>query len=633
MKAKINFVTSLFLSSFLCNSASSLAQSDTGSYKLEDVVIQSERMDIPFSKQNRDIVILDSKAIKDMPVQSLNEILGYISGVDLRQRGPWGGQADVSINGGTFDQTLILLNGVRIIDPQTGHNMMNLPINPQIIDRIEIMKGAAASAYGINALSGVINIVTKNPDENNVWVDVSSGSSFRSDTSNNKMYGGTNLNVSASFNNKNMRHLISLSSLNSSGYRYNTAMSNQKAYYQNQIDLKNQNTIRLMGGFVYNDFGANAFYAAPGDIESREIVQTGLAAAKGDFKISKLWNFRPSLSYRYGYDDYIYIRKKPSVYRNQHFTHVAEASLNNMIKTRIGIIGFGAEYRFETIRSNSLGKRERNNFGFYANYSFERIKNLTSNIGAYLNYSKHFGWKLLPSLDAGYQINEKWRVFSNIGTGTRIPTYTDWYYKGPQNIGNSNLMPENAIHSELGARFNNKKNLRMSLIAFHHTTTDFIDWTKDSLAAPWQPENFQTITFNGITAAADYISKQGFIHPENKLLLGVSYTRLEPKIESINNEVPVISHYALENLTDQLIIHLGIKFKQSYSATIAGRYEQRIRKQDYWLLDAKFDVSFGNFIAYLNLNNLLNITYIEAGAVPLPGRWVSVGLMWQMKKQ
>lgn len=604
-------------------------QSDSGSHVFDDVIIQSERIQIPFSKQNRDITVLDAQTIKNLPVQSLNELLGYISGVDIRQRGPWGGQTDISINGGTFDQTLILLNGVRIIDPQTGHNMMNLPINPDMIERIEIMKGAAASAYGINALSGVINIVTKKPIETNIWANLSTGTSFESDTSNNKLYNGNNINLTVTHAGKRMNQMLSLNSQNSSGYRYNTAMSNHKAYYQNQINLKNDNEILLMGGFVYNDFGANAFYAAPGDIESKETVQTGIAALKGVFNANKNWQIRPTLNYRYGFDDYIYIRQKPSVYRNKHFTHVAEGSLNNTLKTGIGVFGFGAEYRFEHLSSNSLGKRNRDNLGFYANYNFAAIKNLTANAGVYLNYSTHFGWKLLPSLDAGYKINDQWRIFSNIGTGTRIPTYTDWYYKGPQNIGNSNLMPENAVHSELGIRFNSKRNFQASAIAFYQVTTDFIDWVKDSIAAPWQPENFQTISMPGAAISADYISDKACLHPDNQMKIGLSYTRLNPKITTHNSAL--ISRYALENLTDQLVLRVQSTFRKKYSAMIAGRYEQRVGKADYVLMDARLDAAFGNFNVYISFNNLLNVTYIEAGAVPLPGRWASIGLQWKMK--
>src|SRR5690606_15190860 len=130
-----------------------------------------------FSEQNRNVTILDRKVIESLPVNSVNELLAYVAGIDVRQRGPQGTQADISINGGSFDQTLVLLNGVKMTDPQSGHNMMNLPVSLEAVARIEILKGAAASVYGINAINGAINIITRQPEGTGVTANVYAGSS------------------------------------------------------------------------------------------------------------------------------------------------------------------------------------------------------------------------------------------------------------------------------------------------------------------------------------------------------------------------------------------------------------------------------------------------------------------------
>src|SRR5690606_26206287 len=178
---------------------------------LNEVTIQGNRIQIPFSRQNRDITILDQAIIASLPVKSVNELLYYVAGLDVRQRGPWGTQADIRIDGGTFDQTLVLLNGVKITDPQTGHNMMNIPVSLNTINRIEVLKGAAARVYGINALNGAINIITKQSAENTLNAHLYAGSSFEKDTSNQKLYGGYGLDIVASFAGKKMNHLLSAS--------------------------------------------------------------------------------------------------------------------------------------------------------------------------------------------------------------------------------------------------------------------------------------------------------------------------------------------------------------------------------------------------------------------------------------
>lgn len=629
MNSKFLFLLGLIAASPLFTIAQDSIVHKNTNKVFDEIVIEGKRIQIPFSEENRDVVILESKVIESLPVNSLNEILGYVAGVDLRQRSPWGGQADISINGGTFDQTLVLLNGVKIIDPQTGHNMLNLPITPDAIERIEIMKGAAASKYGINALNGVVNIVTKQPNKNGIIVSLNGGSSFEKDTSNNQLYGALGVNISASLATEKSKHFISLSTLQSSGYRYNTAMNNNKLFYQNQFKLGRQSFLQFTSGFVYNDFGTNGFYAAPGDVESKETIQTGLAALQGSFKVNSHWKIKPSVSYRYNHDDYIFIRQNPSIYENLHTTNVLDIELNNNIKTTIGEFGIGLEYRTEFINSNSLGKWNRDNYGLYAEYAFNKVKNLNINLGAYLNYSRFFSWQILPSLDAGYQLTPNWRIFANTGTGTRVPTYTDWYYKGPENIGNSELVPENAFHVEAGIKYS-KNRLHISASYFYRITDDMIDWVKDSLSAPWKTYNFQKVKTPGISFSADY----SLLKPRNEkgisILAGLSYTWLNPKIKKQSDQEYTYSHYALENLKHQLVARLNIGFLKHYSIGLTGRYERRVSTKDYLIVDTKIAGQWGDFQVNVTLNNLTNVTYIEAGAYPLPGRWMSLGVKWQL---
>ncbi len=260
--------------------------------------------------------------------------------------------------------------------------MMNLPVSINTINRIEVLKGAAARIYGINALNGAINIITKQPAENAVDVHLYAGSSFEKDTSNQKLYGGYGLDVSASFAGKKVNHLMSVSHAQSSGYRYNTAFKNEKVFYQNFIDLGKERSLSFMGGYVFNDFGANAFYAAPGDKESREIVQTAIGGVNAVLPLNKVWTFRPRISYHYNQDDYIFVRQKPEVYRNIHETNVIDVELNNTFYSGIGDFGLGLEMRNEAINSNSLGKWNRMNYGFFGEYSFSKINNLLVNVGA-----------------------------------------------------------------------------------------------------------------------------------------------------------------------------------------------------------------------------------------------------------
>lgn len=598
---------------------------------LNEITIQENRLQIPFDKQNRNISILDQSLIRTLPVKSVNELLTYVSGVDVRQRGPWGTQTDIGIDGGTFDQTLVLINGIKISDPQTGHNMMNIPIPLDAIDRIEVLRGPAARIYGVNALNGAINIITKKPQHTGVTANVYAGSSFNKDTASNKLYGGYGVQLSASVANEDVQHYLSLSREQASGYRYNTAFNNNKVFYQNNIDLGKGSSLQFLGGFVYNDFGANGFYSAPSDKNSKETVSTGLLGLGAAVKINPYWTLKPRISYRYNHDDYIFIREKPEVYHNRHETHVIDGELNNTFTTDIGDFGLGLEVRNERINSSNLGNRERSNYGFFGEYSFNQVKNLLINIGAYANYNSDFGWRVMPGIDAGYRVWKGLRVFANAGTGQRLPTYTDWYYKGPQNIGNDQLKPEYSYNIEGGVKYNDKQ-FNASLSYFNRRTDGFIDWVKDTVTAPWQPVNYHRINTQGITFAVDYRWRSAKeAQTAVALITGISYTYLNAAIADNITEGETgnkLSQYALQNLRHQFKANANFEFFHCLNVAVTARYQQRVSYTDYTLLDARVSYTHRRFNIYADINNLTNVQYIEAGAVPMPGRWVTVGLKW-----
>ncbi|MEO9147706.1 MAG: TonB-dependent receptor [Ginsengibacter sp.] len=605
------------------------SEDDVSTKTLNEIIIQNSRIQIPFSKQNRDITIIDREIIKSLPVKSVPELLLYVAGVDVRQRGPWGTQADIGIDGGTFDQTLVLLNGIRITDPQTGHNMMNIPVSTDAIERIEILKGAAARIYGIDALNGAINIITRQPQHTGTDLNMYAGSSFQKNTSDQKIFGGYGLDASASFAGDKTKHFISMSHAQSSGYRYNTAFDNEKIFYQNNIDLGKRKSLSFMGGYVYNNFGANGFYAAPADIESKETVRTGIVGVSAILPVKTYWTLRPRISYRYNHDDYIFIRHNPAYYENIHTTNVLDAELNNTFYSGIGDFGVGLEGRNEAINSNSLGKHSRMNYGVFGEYSINKIRKLLINIGAYGNYNSDYGWQLLPGIDIGYDVHTNFRLFANAGTGQRLPTYTDLYYKGPGNIGNDQLKPEHSFYSEMGMKYNTGL-LNASLSFFHKNTSDFIDWVKDNLTDPWQPQNFQKINTNGISFSADYRLLNQDHSSDFSLVTGLSYTWLHPKI--INSEKPdKISQYALENLRNQVAAHANLTYLNKYQFILGAKYEERIHYKQYLLLDTRIAATFKILEVYADVNNLTNVSYVEAGAVPMVGRWATLGLKWKWR--
>lgn len=601
------------------------AEPDSTAIALHEVLVTENRLLIPFNRLNRNVQLLGREQIEALPARSINELLSYANGVDIRQRGPFGTQADLSIDGGTFEQTLVLVNGMKILDPQTGHNSLNLPIPTDAIERIEVIRGPAARIYGINSLTGAINIVTKQPNSGGLTAHGYGGSSFKRDTAGRgNVFHGRGAQLGWHTVHARHRHSLYGSHESGNGYRYNTAFRNHRLYYQGDVAFNATNTLSLMGGYVNSDFGANGFYASPGDVESQEIVQNALAAISFRSQLAERLVLAPRVSYRYGYDDYRYFRHDLSRARSQHYTHTVNAELNGTLHTLAGDIGLGLETRHERIGSSNIGRHHRNNYGLYTEFRTEQIPDVSLNAGAYFNYNSDYGWQVFPGLDIGYQLGGQWRLVAHAGTGQRIPSFTDLYLdQRPGNIGNPALRSENAWQAEAGIRHDGAR-WQLHAGYFYRQLNDFIDWVRESADEPWQPMNFAGNRTHGSTFSFQYrLSPSN--HP-TQWNLGLGYTFLAPAIDSGPG---YLSKYAIESLRHQLVGHLRMAHGR-LSATATARLHERISYKRYVVADMRIAYDARPVRLYLDLQNLADATYIEAGAVPMPGRWFSLGIHYSV---
>jgi len=618
MKKILPLIVSLCISAVYAD-----AQQDTTTH-LNEVMVRENRLQLPFSKQNRNIWIIDNQQIRKFPNRSISELLSYATGIDVRQRGPGGVQADISIDGGTFDQTLVLINGIKVSDPQTGHNMMNLPLSVDDIDHIEVLRGSAARIYGTNALTGAINIVTKAVTKTGISANVFAGSSFKKDDSNGDTYANYGVRATGTLALKGSSHLFSVGQEAGNGYRHNTAFDNQKLFYQGKINVGKSDQLDLTGGYIHNNFGANGYYSAPGDLESEETVKTAIAAIAYKTQLTSFWTLLPRISYRNNVDDYLYIKTTPDKFHNHHVSQVMTAELNNTFSTSIGEFGLGLEGRKEKINSTNLGKRDRENLGIYGEYKFDRVKNLLVNLGTYVNYNSDYKWQAFPGIDAGYNFLGNWKLFMNVGTGQRLPTYTDLYYKGPTNIGNENLKPEKSRYAEGGLKYNSD-HLVLNASVFKRRINDFIDWVKARTTDPWQPQNFSQLNTMGYTLSADY--NTGALQNSSvfdNMRFGLGYTHLDPKVKT-TLESAVFSRYAIESLKNQLTGTVSGDFLKVMSLTITARYCERITYKDYTVMDARLAYKLKSSSIYADVSNIFDVSYIQAGAVPMPGVWATLG--------
>lgn len=577
--------------------------------EIEEVLIQGKFLDTPYQKVTENIVVISQEEIKNSPAQSIDEVLQQVTGIDIRKRGANGVQSDISIRGGSFDQVLILINGIRMNDSQTGHNSMNIPVDLENVEHIEVIKGPAARRFGNNAFAGVINIITKAKKGKNVKILAEGGD-----------FSTYNLSFSSNLGGEKFAQYFSANTSASEGYRHNTDYKISNVFYQNQFKLK-EGSIKLQAGFSEKKFGANGFYASPKATEQYEEVQASIVSVAYQ---QKFGNFRLNTNayWRRGQDMYLYIRNKPSVYRNMHIGNNVGGEVNASYQSVIGTTGLGVELRKEFLASNNLGHRDRFLSQVFFEHHFSLFQNKLSIIPgiSWANYSTA-GNFFYPGIDVGFMFDDEHKIYANAAKVHRVPTFTDLYYKSKTELGNPELKPESAESFEVGYRFKNEK-IMAKASGFIRNSKQATDWVKADINGKWEAKNIGDLKLKGFEVELSH-------RPFSWLNYSAGYTFIENKRNLSDN---LFSKYALENLKHQFIGKAEIKTFKYLFTEIVYRYNQRLNWDSHHLLDGKVSFKKDNYNLYFLVNNITNTQYSDMTAVPLPmpKRWFHIGVTYQI---
>lgn len=563
--------------------------------KLNEVLVTStNRIDLPFDETSRTITIISSAQIQKSAAQNVADLLQHFAGIDVRKRGVDGMQSDLYIRGGGFDQTLVLIDGVKMDDAQTGHHLMNAMISVDNIERIEIIKGPAARIYGQNAFTGAVNIVTKKIDKNSVKANFSTGS-----YENHKLgFGLTRVSDNSGFQ-------LYVEKQQSKGYRFNTDFDNLGVFLKGYIGK-----FQLLTLFNERKFGANGFYANPNFKDQYEETQTSLVALTTNYFVDNL-KITPRIYWRRNQDMYLFLRHNPLFYRNMHISNKVGAEVNSSYKSDYGTTGFGIDINKVSLESNNLGAHNRLVLTSFLEHRLELLDaKLDITPGVAVSYYDDFGTKAFPGIEVGYRLSNQFKTYANIGYTYRVPTYTDLYYKSSIEQGNPNLKPESALSQEIGITFSDEKFL-IKVAGFNRNSDNLIDWTKDNLTDKWQSRNFSEVTTKGIETAVDY-SFKAFNFTQK---LNVNYTYIEDEIKDLN---VAYTRYSINSIKNQFNAQLQTQFLQFLSQQITYRYVERTNGQNYKVVDAKLMGIHKQLELSLAAHNIFNEVYSETNLVPMP---------------
>ncbi len=613
--------------------------------EMDGIEVMGSRVPLTQTEAARIVTVLDRKTIENAPVQSVNDLLKYAAGIDVRQRGDMGIQTDISIRGGTFDQITILLNGVNINNPQTGHYSAEFPVALDDIERIEILEGPAARTFGTSAFCGAINIVTFTDNQKHAQIQATAGSYGLGG-------GGLRLNLSDGA----WRNQMSASYLRTDGATLNSDFDLWRAYYQGSYSTSTTD-IRVQVGFTQQKYGANTFYSAKYNNQYDETARY-IVSIQADSKLGWL-HLAPTLYWNRTFDHYQLIRHSSNG-ENFHRTDVYGINLNAYFTTLLGKTSFGMETRNEGILSSALGrpmeesqyvdvpwhsgqlykkKDNRTNLSYYLEHNI-LLPKATFSVGVMANQNTGYDSKFhfYPGVDIAWRPTREWKIAASWNMALRMPTFTDLYYKSPTQEGNVGLRPEETQAFSLGAQYR-RPIIRTSANIFYHKGKNMIDWVMYTPEDAFHSANFELDNY-GVEADAVLNFHETFGERFFLEKINIGYTYIHQKR---HDDMAIYkSNYALEYLRHKFVAGITHRIWSNLSATWAFRWQDRMGnyiKYDspsdasgtltpyhpYALVDLRVQWRTPRYHLYVEGCNLTNHTYYDLGNIPQPGFWFKVG--------
>ncbi|APW31869.1 peptidase [Prevotella intermedia ATCC 25611 = DSM 20706] len=621
---------------------------------LDEVSVTGTRAPLTVSQQARMVTVLSREDIQAAPVQSVNDLLKYAVGVDVRQKGALGALTDVSIRGGNSEQITVLLNGINICDAQTAHNTFDFPVDISEIERIEVLEGPAGRVYGTSSLLGAINIVTKTPPSSSLSARVEGGS-----------YGYLAAGARANIAQGRWNNQLSGSFTRSDGYlrnkanRLNADYKTSKAFYQGNYN-DSQIAVRWHAGMSVKDFGANTFYAAKYDDQFEHTFKT-FTALQAENKQGK-FHIRPSIYWNRSMDRFELFRGAPQKYAyNYHRTDVYGVNLNAYFDWSLGRTAFGAELRHEELVSTNLGEKlerphhihgtdrnytngiNRTNLQFVLEHNIILSRfTLSTGVIAVKNSQADMNMRVYPGIDASYRMGNAWKVYASYNTSLRMPSFTELFYSVGGHKADKHLKPEELSALEAGLKYN-ARGISGKTSIFYNQQKNLIDWisdgTLDANGSPlWKSVNFGRINVVGVEASLRFDCRT--LMPSQRFLkqFSLAYCYLN---QNEKEHKGITSKYVLECVKNKMVANLQLNLWRNLDLGLnyrllhrMGGYidtnNQRHNYATYGILDARLSWNTGKWTAFAAANNLLNRTYVDYGNVPQPGTWITAGVGIQM---
>ena len=571
---------------------------------------------LPLAESDRSVNVLSPR---DQPllVNSAVDLLRLDPSLNLQSRAGNGVQADLSIRGTTFEQSLILLNGLRINDPETGHLNLDIPIPLDAITRVDILHGSGSTFYGSDAIGGAVNLLTESPAPGLTLVASAGGGSYYS----------IEQHLRASYTQGHFAEQLTGSRDTSDGFIPDRNYSSNALASETWLALKPGTTDILLAASD-RPYGANLFY---GPYDSWERAKGWFASIQQQLGQQTAASF----GYRRHSDLFVLFADQPSVYENNHITTSYEGALRRVENLGVNTtLSYGLETDGDSIHSNSLGEHARNQGAGYANISLRALRRFSLSLGARDEVLSGGSNVFSPSVAAAYTLSHSTRLRAAAGHGFRLPTYVDLYYSDPTTIGNPNLKPESSWSYEAGLDWT-PANGRFTLTAtgFRLQQKDTIDYSKLALATPvltfaepYQAVNIQDLNITGAESTLRF-------RLSGTQQFQFSYTAAHTASPPPNLISEYSFNYAAQNAVFVWIGRFPGAIGHQITAQTKVDVVQKTTQTAYPLWDISVERNIGCLRPYARLLNLSNTGYQEIPQVPMQGRTLIAGVAFYWTRQ
>ncbi|WP_213807451.1 TonB-dependent receptor [Granulicella sp. dw_53] len=567
------------------------------------IVVLGTPEPVPAGESARSGVSLDTQRHR-LASPDIEDYLRTDSSVDIQQRGAAGVQSDISIRGTSFEQTLVLLNGLRINDAETSHFNLDVPVPLEALSTIDVLHGSGSTLYGSDAIGGVVDFITFKPEATTLRLRTGVGS-----------FGENQQSVLASFASPRLSEVLSGTREHSNGFIPDRDFLTESASSETRITTPLGDTDLLFAG-SNRPFGADQFYGPYNSFEHTKGWFASINQPLGP-------NTNVLVGYRRHSDLYILLRDNPAYYKNQHIDESWQAAIRrHQLVFKNTSLSYGLEENTDAIQSNNLGHHGRNRGAGYLNLDLRASQRGTISVG--LREEVFSGGRSVfsPQFSGSLWLRHSLKLRASVGYGFRLPTYVDLYYSDPTHIANPNLKPESAWNYDGGADWYLNDRTVAALTVFYSRQTNAIDYIRTGPTAPYQASNLTGLHFTGVESSLDW-------HPTPRQQLRANWTLLFGAQQALHG---LQSDYIYNYPTNNASLQWTQNWTQGLLLRTRLGVTQRYQQTAYPVWDVALAREAGRIHPFLRMANLTNTGYQEIANIPMPGRSFTGGFELTLTK-